>query len=65
MGMSVSVLMLEDEITEVAICCSPLEALETALSVVVTTKISLARVLRCVANEEGVGTRVVATKGEK
>ena len=64
-GIPVTVLMLEDETTEVAIFGPPSEALEPVLSVVATAKVSLLRVLRCVASAEGVSVRVVATKKKK
>lgn len=61
-GIPVSVLMLEDEATEVAICCPSSEVLELGLSVVAAAKISLLREFICVADAEGVSVRVVATK---
>lgn len=61
----VPVLMLEDETTEVSIFGPPSEALVAVLPVVVAAKISLLRVLRCVASAEGVSVRVVATKKRK
>ena len=65
-GIPVSVLMLEGETTEVAICCLPSEVLEPVLnSVVAAAKISLLRVLRCVANAEEVGVRVVAKQTKR